>query len=900
MNIRIVVMSAGIYYSSSHRDDYVKVAKYMLVHNGVTPDPDPIRLENHKALYLYGADTRRQLQLPPYLQDLLIGLLRDPYYIDTTKVEVYNVNGSTWIRFYMSRDYIKTLCSRFCQAPAILSNIVLNYGTKSTHSETTKYTDSEIPIFQNDSRVWLLGYCQYLNIVPFDHQHNNIHWMKQVEDDVDRGQRCLEYLQVTDLLHYKNSRLCLYLDPSTSIMYDADSIWDCESRCLKYKLKGGVLCDEAGLGKTLSMTGLIVCDKFGERLGDSPKIKTRIKLASAGSAVDTELGDGTGAPLRLKVKARVKTPAMAPDGTTRVRATLVVCPRRLVEQWCIEVSRYTKYVRVVQIGTVVDAKKYTYSDLAQPSRPGIDLVVASYDLFNNKNYLAQDQFRLDRVHWRRVIVDEGHEVLLQASKKRVADLRISLGIFSISSDYRWVCTGTPLSNTIDSLQAIVSYLNDLGHNVLSPVLDNINDEEYARLVELIFHKNTKQQIERQITIPKHQEHVEFLTFTDTERAIYNSVDDSDTVRKLQVCTNLSVSDTDNEILGGGGVLSLDQITRAMGAHYFSKCEQAEQRLVAYGEKIDKIATDSKDKLMGLNERLDDAVADGDKDLISEIKGEISSAKASARGRTQTLTDHIAECQVEIINYKKQLQIFRSLDTDHIRKSTCPILGTKLDAGGKVAITPDGYYYSQQGIDLMYIDGRKLANCPCTRKPVDHDQLTFVNVEAQAERTDPGGTEAEADIDMERSRWGTKMAYINKKLREIIRDEPDAKIIIFSQWKRMLILMSKALKDGNINYVFCNGNVHMMSKSIRSFKTDSQTRVLLLSSDSCNSGSNLTEASYVFLIDAVNGDAEFAKAAETQAIARTCRIGQKKVVQVYRFVMKDTIEEHYFRGGRTPP
>ena len=71
------------------------------------------------------------------------------------------------------------------------------------------------------------------------------------------------------------------------------------------------------------------------------------------------------------------------------------------------------------------------------------------------------------------------------------------------------------------------------------------------------------------------------------------------------------------------------------------------------------------------------------------------------------------------------------------------------------------------------------------------------------------------------------------------------------------------------------------------------RVILLSSDSCSSGSNLTEANHVILLDAVGGNVENARAVEEQAIGRAKRLGQTRIVNVHRFVIKDTIEEDYY-------
>ncbi len=86
----------------------------------------------------------------------------------------------------------------------------------------------------------------------------------------------------------------------------------------------------------------------------------------------------------------------------------------------------------------------------------------------------------------------------------------------------------------------------------------------------------------------------------------------------------------------------------------------------------------------------------------------------------------------------------------------------------------------------------------------------------------------------------------------------------------------------------------MSKSINKFKLEEDVKVILLSSESCSSGSNLTEATHVFLLDTINSTRENAKAIENQAIARAVRTGQKFNVKVIRLIMKNTIEEDYYK------
>ena len=71
------------------------------------------------------------------------------------------------------------------------------------------------------------------------------------------------------------------------------------------------------------------------------------------------------------------------------------------------------------------------------------------------------------------------------------------------------------------------------------------------------------------------------------------------------------------------------------------------------------------------------------------------------------------------------------------------------------------------------------------------------------------------------------------------------------------------------------------------------KVIMLSSQGSASGTNLTKATQVILLDPVYGDYTTRKNTEGQAIARSYRIGQEHPVTVIRFIIKDSIEEKIY-------
>ena len=138
-----------------------------------------------------------------------------------------------------------------------------------------------------------------------------------------------------------------------------------------------------------------------------------------------------------------------------------------------------------------------------------------------------------------------------------------------------------------------------------------------------------------------------------------------------------------------------------------------------------------------------------------------------------------------------------------------------------------------------------------------------------------------------------MSHLINYLNNLLDDKSN-RIIVFSRWDSMLKMISKVFNDKDINHIFLNGSINVLNGRIKKFKIDQNIRVVLLSSDKSPSGLNLTEANHVILLDTVNDeDSDSVRIIEQQAIGRAVRIGQKKQVQVKRFIMRNTIEHDYF-------
>ncbi|MCP4769188.1 MAG: DEAD/DEAH box helicase [Gammaproteobacteria bacterium] len=134
------------------------------------------------------------------------------------------------------------------------------------------------------------------------------------------------------------------------------------------------------------------------------------------------------------------------------------------------------------------------------------------------------------------------------------------------------------------------------------------------------------------------------------------------------------------------------------------------------------------------------------------------------------------------------------------------------------------------------------------------------------------------------RISPKLNELASIIEEIMADG-DHKIIIFSEWERMLELVRERAEDIGLGYALHTGKIPQAQRrnEIRRFRSDSECQ-LFLSTDSGSVGLNLQVADVV-----INLDMPWNPARLEQRIARAWRKHQKRPVQVINLVSEHTIE-----------
>lgn len=169
---------------------------------------------------------------------------------------------------------------------------------------------------------------------------------------------------------------------------------------------GGILADDMGLGKTIQTISLIVADRA---LGRGAK-------------------DAWG-------------------------ATLILAPVSVMSNWSTQIKKHVKDQHQLRV-------MFWHGQRKEPITPQqidkFDVVISTYESIS-ADWYSQNSAALPRksgpfsVKWRRVILDEGHQIRNPKAKKTIA-------ITNLMAQSRWTLTGTPIINNLKDLYSQVRFL----------------------------------------------------------------------------------------------------------------------------------------------------------------------------------------------------------------------------------------------------------------------------------------------------------------------------------------------------------------------------------------------------------------------------------------------------------
>jgi SNF2 family DNA or RNA helicase len=464
----------------------------------------------------------------------------DYYRLRTESVNCDSNRVNMEITLYVDRMFLLNMYER--EEVPILIRKILTTG-KHLKRKNNLSDDTPINLTELNHAVRPRLKASYKRL-PFRYQAENIQWMSDQENKIDRGilvcsgpadhpdQTIFSIESIDDYLIY-NQQTGKMVDPR-------------QSEPVSVEIRGGVLADDIGLGKTMSMIGLMM-EKKAARLAKTaadPK-KSLIRLKPAPS--------------------------------------LVLCPGRLCKQWEQEIALAGR-LKSITVATIAQ-----YRRLLKLNVRSFDVVIMSYNFLVNANYLKyieteKDALRITFFDWERVILDEGHEFM--RGNRRIARLRSSEEkvpirdeLLKIRSKYRWICSGTPFTNQEDCWY-LIAYLSNCQVDIKQQAR---YQRLYYRLLKSMFRKNTKEIVAQQVEIPRPNISTEFLTMTSIERSIYNSAL-GNREKMIQYCNHIMVSEDFVSVLGTSP-LPLEEIHQKMSLHYQKRDLSLEKQISQLDEKI---------------------------------------------------------------------------------------------------------------------------------------------------------------------------------------------------------------------------------------------------------------------------------------------------------------------------
>ena len=620
--------------------------------------------------------------------------------------------------------------------------------------------------------------------------------------------------------------------------------WDCinndivdKSSNLKLITNGGILADEMGLGKTITAIALTTLN---------PLPNNQIKI--------------------LK------------NNLIQTGATLIFVPSHLAKQWKDEIKKVLPFANVISILTKPQHQKINYNDILNA-----DFVILSHQFLLNFKYYPRYQYRyctpssinnndrfkklriklenyqnfkfddsgpiLELFYWNRIMIDEGHEILGNILKNNAGGICDYLRewLNNMETNYRWFISGTPYIN----YNGFINLLKFLKVKITIPM----------RKIPNLTSKNNNKLI---INYSYNEKSYNNDNFFKSEFII--------DILKKHLMVRHKKEDISNQLIIPKFyekifTIELTQMERQLYNSNLSKSRDYLIQLCCH-----PLVALNNNSIAGIEIELASVQAK----LISYHSDRITNYKTKIKNldsNNQSYSMQLAKYNSILSSSTYLLNLLEKIDKKEKDKKEykCAICLGIIDS---ISITECGHIFCRDCL-LMAMNYKK--QCPMCKHKITSNIYSI-------------GNKIKENIKNPLcEKYGAKMGFLISLCRKLITNSKN-RIIIFSQYDRMLQLIGKTLKTNGVSNSFVKGNVWQRNKAINSFKKGNNLQVIMLSLKSTASGTNLTEATHIIFTDVIDAEKEKVKTLENQAIARACRLGQKNQVGIFRLITKDTIEE----------
>lgn len=469
-----------------------------------------------------------------------------------------------------------------------------------------------------------------------------------------------------------------------------------------------------------------------------------------------------------------------------------------------------------------------------------------------------DKFSFDG--YDRVIVDEIHELY---TTKEYADKGLMNMLINIDVKYKWGVSATIFHD--EEKLPMFNIFKFITNHAFNGNYLITRFKYYQSKLQQMFVRNVFGDSSG-IQIPKTNIINELIDFNNEERVIYQSEQmksnnniDTDFLRKICCDVILKFDAKKNE------TLTKEDFCNTVIGHYKALVDGNKFDIQELDDTIDKITHE-----IEKNKYLINAIRDG-----SAMEADYNQLKTPAQ-----LININSNLEKQIDNFKrKRKDVEKVLSVNerqynyinsqfNEKNKECDICYEDLDSDegySSYFMGECGHYFCNECAASWFTQYKD--SCPHCRRHLPEGKRYIID----------------NSYNKEKQLFSSKLL----KLRKIIQVERKGEqFIIFTEYKDLIDKIQSFLTMNNISSKYMSGNVTNIVKDFKDKKFD----CLILSSETNSSGLNLQFCHNIIIFEPIKGDYKYLQQIEEQIIGRIVRLGQEEICNVYRLIIRNSIEE----------